>query len=235
MFRICICDDEPMMRTTLYNLLDDALSRHKLEYHIYEVADARELLSSPRPIDMLFMDIQFGKDKIGFDVAKQLRENDEDLIITFLTSYQDYMADSFKLDTFRYILKPAKPKDIEETIDSLINKLDARVKTIAAKTEFGVQLVNIREIAYIEINKRHSKMVMQTGETIAVKESLNDLVLRLPKQEFDFPQVSYLVNLRHISNIKNNVVTMMDGQTITIGRKFKDAFMKAFHNSAWEN
>lgn len=235
MIKICICDDFPLVRRHLRLALEDVLESCKAEYTIAEVEDARQLLTATENYNLLFMDIQFGEDKIGMDVARQLRERDDGMVIVFVTSYADisYIQESIKIGTFRYITKPFKPQEIEELIVNVLTQKLPTASTLVVKTALGQQFITTKDIAYIEILHKHSLIVMKNGEEIECRENIRKLAQRLPRHTFCFAQISYLVNLDYISTIKHSKITMKNGAVISISRLYRAGFMDALHSKNW--
>ena len=42
----------------------------------------------------------------GLETAKEIRKLNRDMLIIFLTAYSEFVFESFKVDAFRYLVKP---------------------------------------------------------------------------------------------------------------------------------
>ena len=58
-------------------------------------------------IDVLFLDVDMPGMK-GLKTAKAIRKKNKDMIIIFLTTYSEFVFESFKVDAFRYLIKPER-------------------------------------------------------------------------------------------------------------------------------
>ncbi len=64
--------------------------------------------------DILFLDIQMpGMD--GFQVVEQLQGDDMPMVI-FVTAYNEYAVDAFKIHAIDYVLKPVEEERLEEAV-----------------------------------------------------------------------------------------------------------------------
>ena len=65
--------------------------------------------------DILFLDIQMpGMD--GFQVVEQLQGDDMPMVI-FVTAYNEYAVDAFKIHAIDYVLKPVEEERLEEAVE----------------------------------------------------------------------------------------------------------------------
>lgn len=80
--------------------------------------DAKEALvwAEENTVDVAFFDIQM-KSINGIDLAKKLKEIDRDIRIFFVTAYEQYALDAFKVDALGYILKPYSKRDLQEAFE----------------------------------------------------------------------------------------------------------------------
>lgn len=44
-------------------------------------------------------------------------------MIVFLTAYSEYVFESFKVDTFRYLLKPLDDQELVEVLDAALDRI----------------------------------------------------------------------------------------------------------------
>lgn len=101
---IAICDDE----INDISILKKYISRYNVETDnnivVSSFLSAKELLLdySNNHYDVVLLDIEM-PDINGMDLAKQLRETDDDLFIVFTTSYPEYMHESSKFSLFSFL------------------------------------------------------------------------------------------------------------------------------------
>ena len=99
------------------------------EFHNYEVLEfvsGEDLLSNyPNNIDLLFLDIQMNGLN-GMDVARRIREFDNNVEIIFTTSVLDYVCEGYEVNAYRYMLKPIEynifKNNMGKCIENIIKK-----------------------------------------------------------------------------------------------------------------
>ena len=100
--RIAICDDDSIGRGLLQESLEYLLQENNLQADISSYCSGQELLREQNRYDILFLDIRMPKIN-GIRTAEKYREWYEDTIIIFLTSYEDYVFEGYKVNAFRYL------------------------------------------------------------------------------------------------------------------------------------
>lgn len=120
---IAICDDERKICQLLQNKIEKYYFSQDLPFNIYIYEDGNSLLESNlNKIDVLFLDIDM-PGKNGMEIAHELRNYNKDLLIVFLTAYSEYVFESFKVDTFRYLLKPLDDQELVEVLDAALDRI----------------------------------------------------------------------------------------------------------------
>jgi len=66
-------------------------------------------------IDLVFLDINMPNFS-GIDVATELKKNKPNIFIVFVTAYEEYAIDAFKVEASDYLMKPVLENQLDETI-----------------------------------------------------------------------------------------------------------------------
>ena len=132
--RAVIVDDEPIMiRSFLRNTagIEDFAVVAKFE----DPQDACDYLLA-NPVDAVFLDIEM-PGMNGMELAGLLKAAQPDLLIVFITAYENYIKESNALGADYYIVKPYTPETMEQVISRLRRLLpDRKDKEIFLQT-FG--------------------------------------------------------------------------------------------------
>ncbi len=89
-----------------------------------------ELLNTVNP-DCVFLDVQMG-DGTGFDLLEKLAE---DVVVVFVTAFEDYAIRAFEYNTIDYLLKPI-------SIERLVKAVE-KVQSRRSNDEYFKQLANL--------------------------------------------------------------------------------------------
>lgn len=221
-------DDEPLALKQLAAYLS--------KVPFFEVAgccqsalEAIPLLDS-QSIDAIFIDINM-PDLNGMDFVKSLQHPP---LVVFTTAYQEYAIDGFKVDAIDYLLKPFGMGDIMLAADKVKRQYDLlhaasvapvdKDETIFLKSDYRVVRIQIHDIVYIEGMAEYLRIHLSDGsKPITVLLSMKKIEERLTG--FDFMRIhkSYIVNLRHITEINRSRILLDSGQDLPIGDSYRDA------------
>jgi two-component system LytT family response regulator len=108
-----IVDDEQLARRGLTRRLEE-IPDIKLLAECSNGPEALNAVAQYNP-DVLFLDIQMpGMD--GFEVVEKLQGDDMPMVI-FVTAYNEYAVDAFKVHAIDYITKPIEDERLAEAVD----------------------------------------------------------------------------------------------------------------------
>ena len=115
--RILLVDDEKLQLTRLENEAKKALSN---DHEFFAFINPLEALkkSEEVKIDIAFLDIEMPGIN-GVELAKQLKKINPLVNIIFVTAYDSYALDAYKVHASGYLSKPVKADKIKEEIEAL--------------------------------------------------------------------------------------------------------------------
>ena len=107
MIRISIVDDEEIIREKISSLVSETLAAEPVEAELRTYPDGESFLGASGtdgPSDILLADIQMaGMD--GMELGRKIRRDNPGMYIIFITSYEQYAAESYRIEAYQYILK----------------------------------------------------------------------------------------------------------------------------------
>lgn len=160
---IWIIEDEQPAFRRLKLLLNDLLPEANLEGPIQSVEDAVTWFSTKKQPDLVFLDIQLA-DGISFSIFDKM-----ELLcpVIFVTAYDEYMLDAFRLNSVDYLLKPIRLNDLKKALEK-----DRKLRERSNNDNVGINEL-IRSIGQLEHNKTSFKerFLVRLGTRMEVIET----------------------------------------------------------------
>ena len=129
--KIAVCDDRPEHLKKIRELLEKyQQTRPGLESQAEYFLSGAELLDQAEErggYDLYLLDILMPGEN-GISVGKRLRQMGKQGELIFLTSSNDYAADSYEVRAFFYLLKPVDPDELEASVRRAIRQIQTERK-----------------------------------------------------------------------------------------------------------
>ncbi len=212
-----VVDDEALACDELAYLLND-FPEIELIARGSNGLEAVELIQRLEP-ELVFLDVNMpGLDGLG--VIRRLREKDIELPhFIFVTAYDQYAVEAFRLAAMDYLLKPVERPRLAETIDRARRAIqDKRAPEILAsakgaapapapRTKLLVRsnnrnfIVDANEVIYATIDNGLITLVATNLEGQSNYRTIEDLQANLDREMFWRVHRSYLVNINKIKEV----------------------------------
>lgn len=217
--RITICDDT----VEDIALLSGSLSAYNPLFEITSFTSGKtlvdELMDDRFSADILFLDI-YMPDMDGILTAQKIRSKKNDIKIIFLSSSREHYPHAYEVFAFNYIEKPFREERLYAVLDRALGELrkESGYK-INIQYKGAVHNVDCRDIFYIESQNKLLLFHFADGTTLQCYGRLEDILNELPGKFFIRCHQSFLVNLSHVTEMKENY--LRTGQVmISISRKY---------------
>ena len=167
--------------------------------------------------EMLLLDIEMGAMN-GVELAKELRQVQKDtmLQLVFITGFPDFIAEGYEVDALHYLIKPVVPAKLFSVLDKAVTNLAKVEKHLRVTYDRRTDFIPLSKIYYIEAQRQYVLIHAEDGE-YRMKTSLAETKGALDEYFFQC-QRSFLVNLRHVTQVKNGCVILKNDIEVPIGR-----------------
>lgn len=226
MLHISFAEDDPAMALQLRQYLDRYGAEHGLELEVRAFASGDELLRQyDTSCDILLLDVEMpGID--GMETARALRQRDRDVVIVFITNIARYAVDGYEVEALDFILKPVNYFTFNVKLDRAVRRARQQARhTVCLQLADGMQMLDTQEIYYLETRDRMLYYHTDKG-VFRLRGSLSAAEKELAPWNFARCNQCYLVNLRYVSGIVRDTVTVA-GHSLEISRRCKTAFLAA--------
>lgn len=234
--KIAVCDDNKIDQNYVTKLLYEYADKNDIIFEIQTFISAEQFLfqyEEEKDYQMIVLDIEMEKMN-GVELAKKLRENNQEIQILFITGYPDYISEGYEVDALHYLMKPVSAEKLFKVMDKAIENLKVTEKVLFIQDNGEMLKVLAKNIYYVEVFS-HSCIIHTTDGDVETQMSISDLEKNLLE---DFIRVhrSYLVNLEQIKKIAKTEIFLESGDIVPLARrKYKDvniAFIKHFGGRA---
>ena len=229
MIKIAILEDSDADYTRICKAWDRFSKEENLSYQITYYKDSTSLLEQfHSQFDLIFLDIEV-PGKNGMETAQEIRKIDNLTILVFLTNFSKYAVNGYEVNAADYMLKPLDYYSFALKMHKILHMLYQNIeKEITIMTKGLLHRFSINELFYVEINN-HDLIYHLDNETISTRGSLSEVEKSLPKNSFSRCNNCYLVNLKHVTKIKDNTVWIGKNE-LTISRPKKKMFLNDLTN-----
>lgn len=242
--RVLIVDDEDLARQRL-----KALLAPRTEFDLIgECSTGADAVAAIRSLDadIVLLDVQM-PELDGFDVIAEIGA-DKMPTVVFVTAFDDYAIDAFKVGAVDYILKPVDEKRFNETLDRAVSRrssgshdganqlaqlvrklssLTASPERFAIRVQGKILFLDPSEIYWIQARDDIARVHL-ADSAYDVREPLSHLESRLPGTNFLRVHRSVIVNTTHVRAAEpfdqgDQLLILRNGKRITSGRSYRKA------------
>ena len=231
--KLAVVEDEQSHSELLITYLKEWGQERGIFIQTKVFADAEQFLfvwEEYRDFDALFVDIQMGKMN-GMEMARKIRETDEDIPIVFTTGIADYLEEGYEVEALYYCLKPLSREKLDRCMDKVL-KRDAREHYVLVQAEEHTLKLSVERIVYVEA-RGHSCLVeycTKMGEILQaeVTDTLTELERQLENYGFIRSHRSYLCRVGGIHHIGKTEILFDNGSRIPVSRRMYEKVNQAF-------
>ncbi len=227
MLLIAVVDDDPQDAAQLKECVEKYCEMNSQPVMIHVFQDGLDLIRSTESHDIVFLDIQMGK-LDGLETARFIRKINKDTILVFVTNMAQFAIKGYEVDALDFILKPASMASIVYVMDKAMKRLDGSgtKAQFSLKTSDGTISLSANDITYVEVFD-HNLVYHTTRGEYTVRGRLSDVIEKLSPDRFVMCNRSFIVNLRHVSNVTADYLMIGDTR-ISVSKSHRKELMKRF-------
>ena len=222
MIRIAILDDSDKDRTFINNITNKYFNRKGIRSEIYLFSKAEILLIELKEkeyYDIFMLDIEL-PEQSGILVAKETRKDLPESFVIFISNYEEYALEGYKVRAFRYITKDMQRLEnlLEEALDCIVPIIEQKNEKeylYIAGSSFGKILY--RNIYYIVKDHKYI-IIYYRGGVIKERKTLQEVYQELDAEEFFYIDKGCIVNVCHVCSCDREKVYLTGGTELHISR-----------------
>lgn len=216
-YRIAICDDDEPYVLHLAGLAAQWAASAGVGAVVERFRSAEAFLfryAEARDFDILLLDVEMGG-MDGVELARRVRQQDDNVQIVFITGYTDYIAEGYEVSALHYLTKPVEPDKLFQVLTRAVGRLARNEPVLTLELPGETVRVPLSKIRYVDV--LHNYVTVHAGQDYNLKRPLGEL-----EQELDgrFYRVgrSCIVNLAFVSRVTRTSVELSGGQSLPLPR-----------------
>lgn len=231
---IVICEDDESFRRKIEEMIDDYLAMaNSNSKRVLSSADGERVMDyvrNNRELTVYFLDIQLQSSITGFDIASEIRKNDWNSSIVFITSYKEKitLTYDYKLELLDYIIK-AEPDKIQKKVHECLRIAEGRQNvgydgTLTVLSKRFNTTIPYDEIYMIEALKGSHKLLLHYSTGVfEFYSSISEILQRLDNR-FLRCHKSVIINTDKIRTVdkKEHIITLENGMQCEYAPKSRE-------------
>jgi two-component system LytT family response regulator len=243
--KVIIIDDENKARRLISTIISENFPEIVSQFEASDLMEGVALIKEHHP-EIVFLDIEMPNHS-GLEIMDFFEPHEINFQVVFITAYNDYAIQAFKLAAVDYILKPVDISELKNAVEkakeniqkaNINDKLENLRKAfqqlslnkIVLEVPKGILFVAHDDIILFEADGMYTKVYMKNNESQLICKPLKHFADQLSeKLIFYKPHRSYLVNLRYMKELSKKDgfhIIMENNKTIPIAKEKKEEFLQ---------
>ncbi len=252
MIRTIIIDDEPSAVSVLTTLLQKHCSSDiDLLATSNDPVEGKLLIEQLYP-DLVFMDIEM-PGMTGVDLVKSFKS--PTFRVVFVTAYDAYAVEAFRVSAVDYLLKPVSSEDVIKTVQKIkadvrneLGKLAQQLQNLDkllnnhsdnSEQKIGIAMsdkivfINFSNIIYCEASGPYTHVFLIDGQKLVSSKALGEFEAQLSANKFFRIHHHYLINLNKVKEFQRHdggYVIMENNKELEVSQRRRKDFLDVIQN-----
>lgn len=242
-----LIEDEKNVRKGLIQMLNTFCPDIQIVGEAGSVKEAIKL-SKTNLFDLVFLDIEL-PDGSGIDFLRTVHPRNFQVI--FVTAYNQYAIDAFRLSATDYLLKPVNPEHLVEAVKKvtqmysktitdtslslLLHNWSGQESKMMLKDADNIYIIKVKEILHCTADGGYTHFFLESGQEILTSINLKEYEKILSKWGFIRSHHSHLVNYNHITRFSKSdggMLVLSNGKEIPVSSRKKEHLLKTLQELA---
>ncbi len=228
--RIAVCDDCKIDALFLKPFLEGH------EVSVYSGADSllNDIEHKKTQFDLYLLDIFMANSMDGLALAARLRQVQEEAVICFISSSNEFYREAYDLYAVQYLLKPVREEDIKELLAKVQKNLARENEKRLVYSWWGKSgAIPYGKIRYITSSGHTLFIYCTDGKIQESTGKLNDLEQQVCGDVLMRCHQSFIVNLCYAEGLGSAELTVA-GEQIPVSRRYYADVKKRYQEMLFE-
>lgn len=229
LYRVAIVEDDEQDAKQLRQLLERYAEEKGLNIVIDTYQNAVVFLTNYQArFDVIFMDIEMPYIN-GMEGACKLREIDKATLLIFTTNLGHMAVKGYEVEAFDFVVKPLHYESLRLKLNRTVARLALQAGEKIIFTSEGAKIcLNTASLYYVEVSDHQLIYHTEEGDYPAYG-TMTKVRAQLEPFGFCLYNNCYLVNLRHVRQVRNHIV-LVGNTELQISHPRRKTFLEALNN-----
>ncbi len=228
MIRIAVCEDKEDDMAHIRSML----CQTKILCDFTEYTSAESLLldieTNQKQFDIFLLDIYLPGQN-GVEAARCIRHVNENAILIFLSTSEEFYREAFDLYAFHYLIKPVSLNDLTQVLLKAADRISTPEETLQITFRGQNTILRHADIMYISSSNHALCFHMRGGIEHTAYGRLDELETQLASELFVRCHKSFIANLLYVNRLTREGF-YIDETLIPISRSYAAAAKKSYHH-----
>ena len=223
---VAIVEDSPDQQKLLYEYVQKYAEETGTQHTVDLFSEGEPLLEHYQPqYDIILLDIELPGIS-GMEVAHVIRRKDENVVLMFITNMAHYAVEGYSVGALDFVLKPVNYPSFALRYSRAVKRAGLRKSAqILLTMSDCIRRIETQQIYYVEVMNKMLHYHTQLGEFV-LRGTMQGVESELAPYNFVRCNHWYLVNLRHVTELRRDTV-VVGGTELEISRRNRKAFLTA--------
>ena len=222
---IKIVDDDQVFAKKIERMVYDGFKDIFLDYSIDCITSRFEDRYFEKG-DIFFLDIDL-KEKNGIKIAEEIRENNSNAIIIFVSAMNDMVFDSLIVQPFYFIRKDNFDRDMKIACTLIQKYINKNHKIITFDFNGKKTAIQLSDIIHLE-SFLHEITIHTSSNSYKYSSTFNNMMSLINSTNIIRIQKSYAVNLFWVKEIYKEELLLRNRVTLKIGKKYQQDVLASY-------
>lgn len=232
MYYIALCDDNVGFLNLLKDLVEKKFReiispKHDIMFEKFNSGRSILEFANTHKISVLFLDVDM-PEMTGFEVAKILGNENKEMLIIFMSAYDNFVYESFDYSPFMFVRKSSLVEDLRKIVVRINDRLFAPIKYLELHLLDDIVNVEIKKILYFECEKNYYSVNLIGGEKYIGRGTMKSIEEKVKELDFYRIHAGYVVNLEYVGRITGDGFLRVGGIQLPIAQKRINDFKKVY-------
>ena len=151
----------------------------------------------------------------GVELARTVRQANEDVQIVFITGYTDYIAEGYEVSALHYLMKPVNEEKFYQVLTRAVSRLARNEPFLTLELPGETVRVPLPEIRFLDVQQNY--VTIHGRRDYTLKRPLAEFEAALDRRFYRVGR-SCIVNLTCVRRVTRSEVELTSGERLPLPR-----------------